>query len=226
MKNLLLILTVLISFSAYSQPIESDYKQFIKESQITDTRDGKMDIVWWIPTEFWEIALRRNQDVSEEQITSLIELLKPYTMFAIVKGEMGEFGDYSFIPYEDFEGKVKAVGANGKSLKPLSFEDLPVSVQTILSMIKPILKSALGNMGENMHFFVFEDKVKKGKRNFDPHLEETIVLNVLDSEYSWEAPFLSLMPPKTCPVDGEQLSGGWNYCPIHGNELVAPEETE
>ena len=75
MKNILLLGMLFLSTLAFSQTTEESYKAFIKETQITDTKDGNMDIVWWIPTEFWEIALSRSKDITDEQRESLIKLL-------------------------------------------------------------------------------------------------------------------------------------------------------
>jgi len=224
MKNLLLIIVLIaFSLSGIAQNSDPDYKTFLKQTQLTNTENGAIDVVWWIPLEFWEIALKRNEDISEAQLTDFLEVLKPYVMFAVVKGESGEFGDFTFSPFETFEGKVTAISTFGKTEDPIAFEDLSVSVQTLITMVKPILKSAMGQMGENMHFFVFEDQPKK-KRNFDPLAEGEISLQVIDTKYSWPTPVEALLPLKLCPIDAAEWNGAWNYCPIHGNELVDAEE--
>jgi len=220
MKNLLLLTFLLFGLNVFSQDANPDYNKFIKETQISNTTDGVVQVIWWIPIEFWDIALHRNKDITEEQIENLTSVLEQYSIFAVVKGNIGDFGDINFLPFEVFENQVTAVGTDGKSHDPISFDELNVSTQSILSMLKPILKGAIGQMGENMHFFVFEDLGKKKKhRNFDPNAEGEVKLVVLENDFSWTTPLSSLLPPKSCPVDGEELSGSWNYCPIHGNEL-------
>jgi len=45
-------------------------------------------------------------------------------------------------------------------------------------------------------------------------------LSINKNEYKWRTPLGSLMPVKTCPKDGEKMSGAWDYCPFDGEKLI------
>jgi len=42
--------------------------------------------------------------------------------------------------------------------------------------------------------------------------------------YTWRLPLGALLTRKTCPVDGEKLSGAWKFCPWHGKTLEASRD--
>ncbi len=220
MKPILIFVLLITSGTVNAQNPSPDYNTFLKQTQISNSNDGRVDIAWWIPTEFWKIALRKQPDVTEEQIDNVIQLLEPYVIFAIVDAKTGEFGDFIYTSFDSLENKVSAIGNNGKTIEPLAYDELSVGVQSLLSMVKPILKNAMGQLGENMHFFVFEDISKKNKRNFDPMKVGLISVKVVEKKYEWKTPVHALLPLKKCPEDNVELNGAWSYCPFHGNKLI------
>jgi hypothetical protein len=102
----------------------------------------------------------------------------------------------------------------------LAPEKLDYALQTLLSNLKPVLKNAMGQLGENMNFFVFSDKKENGKRVSDPYAKGNVQLNVRNKEYKWRTPLGTLMPLKYCPKDKEDMNGSWEYCPWDGGKLL------
>ena len=85
--------------------------------------------------------------------------------------------------------------------------------------MKPVLVNMLGPMGEHMEFFFFPRTSASGQPIADAKAEGSFRFGVGKDVYDWRLPLGSLLPQKTCPVDGERLSGAWEYCPWHGKKL-------
>jgi hypothetical protein len=83
-----------------------------------------------------------------------------------------------------------------------------------------MLKNAMGQLGENMNFFVFDDIESENKRISDPYLRGNVQISIKNKDYKWRTPLGTLLPLKTCPADGERMNGAWDYCPWDGEKLI------
>lgn len=221
MRNVFsLLLLVCISFNSFGQDNKIDLNELINDSQIHAGDQGEIKLNWWIPTEFWRATFQNEPGIPDYQVDEFIDILKPYSIFAVIDGEIGAFGGVTYAPLSEIEKNIVMIGTDGKEHKPLKYAELSQDVQNFLSMFKPVLINMIGQMGENMHFFVFEDLTKTGKRVADPTTEGQLQVNVLDEEYVWKTPLPALLPPKYCPIDKEEMKGSWKYCPYHGEELL------
>jgi hypothetical protein len=217
---LLFISLAFITHYSFSQESEIDLNDLINDSQIHAGDQGEIKLNWWIPTEFWVATFQNEPGIPDYQVDEFVNILKPYTIFAVIDGDIGTFGGVEYTPLSEIEKNISMIGTDGKTYKPLKHEELSMDVQNFLSMFKPVLINMIGQMGENMHFFVFEDLTKTGKRLADPNADGQLQVNVMDEEYIWQTPLPSLLPPKFCPVDKEEMKGSWKYCPYHGDELL------
>lgn len=93
----------------------------------------------------------------------------------------------------------------------------------MLEMIKPVLGSAAGNLGLNMHFFVLDDNNTEKRRKMDPY--QFGELNFQIGERNGELmkatlslPLNSLYLPRKCP-NGKDAHVTWEYCPWTGEKL-------
>ena len=226
MKQILAVIAiVLIGLSGQSQTHQVDLNEFIKDTQKNITNGETLKMTWWIPVEFWKVSLDSDPNVTKSQRDEIVDLLDDFVIFAVVEGKFGPFGGVTYESYEDVKKNLSLIGQNYKTYKPLDDRELDSDVKGLLSVFKPMLKNMIGEMGENMHFFVFKDIVSK-KRIADPLVDGEVVLNSMGDEYSWSTPLGALLPPKKCPEDGEPMSGGWKYCPYHGKELEEMTETD
>ena len=86
--------------------------------------------------------------------------------------------------------------------------------------MKPVIAGMLGHKPKNIHFFLFPANSSKGSPLVQATGKGRFAMVVNKREFLWRTPFAALMPPKRCPIDGEQLNGGWEFCPYHGVELM------
>lgn len=220
MKKILLASTLTISsLLGFAQEVKTDINELIEDTQINLGEQGEIKMAWWIPTEFWRVTFENEPGIPAEEVDNFMKTLEPYSIFAVVEGEIGNYGGVNYTPLETLESSLSLTGSDGKTYKSLLFTDLSADMRSFLSMFRPILVNMIGQLGENMHFFVFDDITSKGLRISDPYANGSVTLKCHNEEYKWRTPLGSLLAPKYCPVDNEEMSGAWKYCPFHGDEL-------
>ncbi len=207
------------SYLTFSQIKNIDYNQFIRETQKNSSDGKKISLVWWIPIEFWDITLHNNNTLSEEQIIKFMETLKSYSIFAVIDGEVSGFGGFTYESVDSISQNIVLIDNDNKNFKPLKYEALDAFLQNLLSVFKPLLKNSMGQLGENMNFFVFPD-IDGNKRISNPYLKGCVTIKIKDKEYKWRTPLGTLMPQKVCPKDGELMNGAWEFCPWDGEKLI------
>ena len=191
-----LILPALIAFTpleaAERKPPEAvSTEDLTRQTQqlVSDAR--KLDLVWWIPLEFWESVFAQDPSVSATRAAEIVEILRPYSMLAVVEADITPLGAVLF-----FENERVASGL-----------------------------TAMGNLGENMHFFVLPDVDSAGARLVSPHEFGTVEVKLggRDSsspvQLSVELPLDALFVPRVCP-NGKPAHVTWTHCPWGGSKLA------
>src|SRR5215467_6960566 len=80
---------------AVTNAADFDLPAFIKETQQTLNEPGYIALVWWIPTQYWEITAER-AGMSEEKARQRYAPLRKYTLVAVVVGKIG-IGNIDYI---------------------------------------------------------------------------------------------------------------------------------
>ena len=214
-KTLVVLLLALSIVGLKAQEAKPDVLDLVYDLQKWK-KDGKqMKLVWWIPTVYWQIALEQSPGVSQSQIDDIVAAVEQYTFIAAIDGRIGPYG----LNYED-NIALNIIDNKGEKINPLSVDAMSSQTKTVLSVLKPVLSNTIGQMGQNMQFFVFDCCDAEGKLLGNP-TEEGLFKVVNNGDlFEWRLPLGSLTPKKTCPVDGEKLNGSWVYCPWHGEKLV------
>lgn len=210
------------SASAKTESSEQiDIAALTKETEHVDQRNGKMGIFFWIPTEFWEQSTV-NSGGTREHAKEYFKPLREYNVFLIGAGTI-ELGGLNWASEATLRKNIVLHDEAGDSYRPLS--DVSPEVQSFAEILKPTLKSMLGQFGEGVQVLFFPLKDKTGKMYADPRRSSEFSLVVTDlmgtptSTYSWKLPLTSMTPPRYCPVGKERVEASWKYCPWHGNKL-------
>jgi len=198
---------------------EVDINKLIEETQQMADGADEMELIWWIPTEFWEVSMGQDPTVSPAQIDEILSVLSPYTIVMAVDGTLGTFGGVTYETEKSIRKSIRLVDSNGTKFAPLKDSEVDADTKNFLAMMGPIVASMLGEMGENMHFLVFPAKNKQGEIIADATGNTAFTITLGDNDYDWRLPLGSLLDPKTCPNDGERMSGAWSFCPWHGLTL-------
>ena len=215
-------LLVLVSLFLVSTSFKSsvDVTKLIKETQQTRNADGKLTIAWWIPVEFWEDSFRNSDRLTEKQSAEFIATLRPYLLLAVMDGSMKPLGSIDYVSYDSIYNSLSFVDQSGNTHKPLTSDEIDSEVNSLLTIMKPMLKNVMGSLGENFNFYVFKDIDKKNNRIADPLRKGEFSFSFCEKTFSWSTPLSALTPPKRCPVDQKEMDGTWTFCPYHGEKLV------
>lgn len=198
---------------------EIDVNALIAETQKVTREADDLNMVWWIPEEFWRASFSEDPSTTEAQIEEFIDVIRPYTIIVVVDGTIGSLGGITYTSEADIRATVKLRDSAGTVYKPLGEDSIDADIKNFLSMMKPVFINMLGPMGENMHFLLFPAKNKAGKQIADASKEGAFRIELGKREFKWRLPLSSLLPPKICPKCGEKLSGGYKFCPYDGTRL-------
>ncbi len=216
----LLVLTILLSVSAFCQTTPKvDFTEFVKEVQKWNKEENHMSMTFWIPNAYWRMALADNPTIDEELVEHIESMFENYIFVCIADVEIGSYGTMNYSDEKVLRKSLSLVDSLGNKYLPLQDKQLDPEMVELLVGIRPMFAQMFGQLGEGMNFYLFEVKDKNGKNIIDENEVNTFTIKHSDKSFEYNLPIVSLMAPKACPVDGEEMKGNWNYCPIHGVKL-------
>ncbi len=180
---------------------------------------------WWIPNEFWESILARDTMTTEADKKAMIDALSGVSLLAVVQADITLLGAFKFYSKEEKEKKlvVSYTDTDGNKLILSTMQRINPVLKDVLGEVKPIFRAAFGNLGNNMHFFVFNDKSKSSLRLIDPYRAGIMHIklgkrngDLMTAEI--EMPLNCLFVPRKCP-NGKDAHISWKYCPWTGKRL-------
>jgi hypothetical protein len=202
--------------------------ELVREVQLfVGSSERQVNVVWWVPVEYWETAFSQNSESNSFDIQEITKLMNPYFMLAVVQSDISPFGVFNYYSKEKVSQgmSVGIINANGDTSRVLPLPDLEITedMNLLLENLKPMLRSAMGNLGGNFHFFVFSDRNEDGTRKMDPYKSGKMEVHLESSggnvlEGNFETPLNSLFIPRVCP-NGKPAHVSWKYCPWTGEKL-------
>ncbi len=193
-------------------------QQILQETQRISHTKNTLDLVWWIPTQYWTILFKENPSLTSEQKTQVQKVLEPYLIFAVFRQTIGVFGG-AVIPNREQVLANIAVHADGHTLKPLKMTKLSPDASNFFLMIKPLLARSLGQLGTGLHFIVYPN-VKGDRRLIDPLKPGRLECSFFGNTYHWKLPLGCLLPPVYDPKTNETFPGNYRYNPFTGDPLI------
>jgi hypothetical protein len=204
-------------------PADVDSGVLTQELQRASNDQGIV-VAWWMPAEFWAVALGNEKSLTPAQMEEVMKILRQYTFIAVVDGEVGgaavDFRDRAAVAKSL---SVEVVDGAGKTRKVVPVEPVPEDVQPLLQVLVPAMGAAMGNLGRNLHFFVFLDQ-EKDLRIFSPFDAGSVVVKLSGRErreditLSIDRPVDSLLVPRMC-ANGKPAHVSWKFCPWDGKKL-------
>ena len=207
-------------------PKAIDLDALIKETQRSATSTGGMNVVWVIPVEFWRVSATREGVLNEAQIRQISSALEKYLIVGVVRADISPLGSFKFHDEKSVLANMRVTYVDEKGVQqafqlPKTIDD---DAKLIIKAIKPVLSAAMGNLGDNFHLFVFEDRDQFGKRIASPY--EPGVLRVELKEHRQEKggtvefpfPLDSLHVPRECGKCSKKAHISWSYCPWCGTK--------
>jgi hypothetical protein len=198
-----------------------DFSAFVREIQQTPSEVGYTGLVWWIPTEYWEISGQRS-GLREDKAKERFAPLRKYTVVAVALGKVG-LGTIDWISEPEIRSNVTLRDSEGNAYQPV--QKLSGDAEGLAAILKPVFSNILGSMGQNIQLLFFAATNKMAKPIADPLAPGSfsVVISKLvdgkDETFDWRLPLTTLSPPKYCPVGKERMHADWKYCPWHGVKL-------
>lgn len=221
---LCLLCSHLCGQQASKPPSDFDMSAFIRETQQSPNEAGYAGVIWWMPTEFWEISLERS-GMSEEKAKQRYEPLRKYTMVAVALGKIG-IGNINWISEPEIRDATTLRDSANNIYYPV--QKLSGDAEGLVSVLKPVFGNMLGAMGQNIQILFFPATDKMARPISDaraPGSFSVVVAKLVDGKdkvFEWKLPLTTLSPPKYCPVGKERMQANWKYCPWHGVKLDEP----
>ncbi len=197
-----------------------DLNDFMAETQKMSESHDSMKMVWWLPTEYWEIVGENDPAMTDAIIKDVTDLVQKYLVVAVVDGVISPFGSISYESAEKIRTGVSLKDSEGTVYFPLADTELDPDLKILFQSMKPVFEAMLGEMGSNFHFFAFENKSIKGQSLAQATEKGGFSLGFSGETFEWSLPLSSLVKKKICPVDSKKVNGTWIYCPWHGKKLT------
>ena len=206
--------------AAEAQDQKLDLTEVVRETYRISNEAGEMNMVWWLPDEFWKASAAANPNSTPAQMEMFLKVVHPYVILGVGSGKMGAFGAVTYRTEAEVRDLVQLKDSEGNLSKPLAEDKMDASVPALLGLMKPIMVRMAGPIGENIHFYVFPGIKKDGARICDPLKDGACELDLGERAFKWRLPLSSLLPKQKCPVCGETLSGAYKFCPFDGTKLA------
>jgi len=220
MKTLIATLILFICLNTFGQNAHKvDQIELISNIQTWHKKDSKMKLAFWIPNSYWRIALEGNPEVKDESIKLLESIFENYVVMCFADVQIITGGGFTFTSKIDLKNTASIIDDKKNVYYPLQEKDFSIELNTILDNIRPMFAKMLGQLGEGMHFYLFEIKDKKGVNIINEFEKGNFTVKHSNDEFKWNLPLPALLPSKYCPTDNEIMKGNWSFCPIHGVKL-------
>jgi hypothetical protein len=207
---------------------EVDTDAMTNETQVTGGGDDEMNMVWWIPQEFWQATLAADPDVSAEEAELVVSALSGYCIIGIVRAHIDDDVNFDFVSEADVLSKLVVwhFDADGERTILRMVESVRPDAVELLGALRPILSAAMGELGSNFHLFIFEDLDEEGNRIVSPYEGGELwfalmeIGNLSTIKVKIDLPLNSLHVPPVCTDCDEAMNISWNFCPFCGVKLA------
>ncbi len=221
-----LLSSLLFATTAYGlerkPPYEIEIDALTKETQIALSTSSTVDLAWWLPVEFWDAVLSQDPALTEEQRTVAVQELSEVFVIAIAQANISPLGHFEF--YEKVPSATYYDSASGDAVPLVPLTSLPPGLVVLLDSMKTVLANAIGSLGKNLQFFVYQDSRDNGKRLISPYDRGRVSIELFDRSGTprniadIKLPLNALFVPRVCP-NGQAAHVSWRYCPWDGSEL-------
>lgn len=203
-----------------AQDQKLDVAEIARETQRFSTEGGELNIIWWLPEEFWATSVAANTNVKPAQVQMFVKFVHPYLMVGVVSGKILTFGPPTYRTEAEIRSLIKLKDSDGTIYPPLATDKVAASVPALEALMRPGMAKMLGPLGENMNFYVFPGSRKDGTRVCDASTRGVCEVDLGERAFKWKLPLESVLPKQKCPVCGEILSGAYKFCPYDGSSLA------
>ena len=195
----------------------ANVQDIVRETQRMSMADGRVEMVWWIPTQFWEESLKTSPMVTDAARQQVVAAMADYTVIAVMSARTGVGGLSDVQPKAEMLRNLQLT-VNGKPVDPLPPEQIAPVTMVLLAQMKPAIAATAGQVGQGIEFVTYPGKVD-GKPLLDATLTGSMAVTFYGKTYQWHLPLGSLLPPRVDKSTGDEFPGNYLYNPYTGRKL-------
>jgi hypothetical protein len=222
--NVFLFTVCLILITKYCTVASNITNEIVKETLLQSKQSQVVRIAWWVPEEFWLESFKANPAMSKEQIDQFISFFHSYTLLIVVDGKIGIMGGVNYSDEQDIRKSLVLTSGSGVKYRPIDDSLLSADLKNFLIVMKPLMSNAIGALGQNMNFYVFQGNGPEDTPIIDAKSKGSFTVTLQNEEFRWRLPIAALLPRRTCPNCKETFPGTYNYCPYDGNKTKTSEK--
>ena len=220
-RTVLMLALALCSWGGMTAARAQDVQGLVQETMKFDRDNNLFRLVWWIPTEYWELSFKGATNMTEAQKQEFYKIVTNYVVVAVIDAKTTMLGSLNSISRDAIMAKISLAAGASEPLKPLADTEISGDAKNLFSMMKPMLSSLMGQLGSSMEFVFFKGVDDRGVRLIDPARPGLVAINYDSSKFAWRLPLGSLLPPQYDLQSGEAFPGNYIYSPFTGAKLTA-----
>lgn len=199
---------------------EVNVNALVEEVQHMSDDPNRIELVWWMPPQFWQRALL-DSDLDKTDQREMTELFTKYVVVAVVKGDLGDFGVKGFADEAALRKQLRLVDADGTRVAPLPQDELESELAILFTVMRPVMASFIGPTGQNMQMFAFPGRDRAGKPRGDALAAGMVRFDLDGVSFPFETPLPSLLMPMYDGATGKEFPGTFRFNPYTGAPLQA-----
>lgn len=217
MRRLLVFLLLFQSLTFYGQTAnEQEFMELIKELYHVKKNDRKIQMAFWLPYEYWEIAFKHSESITPEVSQQILSIVKDYNIFLVNNLVINEYDGLISKGRAEILSDLALTDGAGNRYLPLAEDRITTEMKSLESALMPFLAKTIGQLGDGMIILYFPVKDKNGKPFLNAKGKGDFNIQQGGATFEWKLPLAAFSPPIFCPIDQEKLNARWNYCPTHG----------
>jgi len=196
----------------------ADLANLLHDTQKLAQDPSNFTLVWWIPTEYWDVSLRNNPQVTDEARARLDRVLSGYLVFAVTSADIGPMGGMTPKDHDAINTNTELL-INGKIIVPLKNDDISIDALNFISVMKPMMANMLGRFGQGLEFLIYPNP-PEGSQKVSVTKSGRISYIAFGHRFEWNLPLGSFLPPKLDPKTKQVFPGDYIYNPYTGDKLT------
>ena len=111
-----------------------DIQALTSETQQSTSSTDKIQLVWWITTDYWKAVFESDPTTSNEATEDLLKTIDKYILLAVVDGEIGLFGSIDYRNRVDIAEGLRIKGNYNQLFAPLNDEAIDGDLKLMLEI--------------------------------------------------------------------------------------------
>lgn len=213
-----LLLAGVLSLAALGGALAQDMTALSRELSLQKITDKSFKLAFWLPP---EIFMAGNANMGAAQLRQLRAMLQGHAVFFVAETEAGVVGMGAGKPRAELVKTMALVINDGQRISPMPESEINQDIKLLLDLMKPMMKSQLGKLGDALEPMVFRVPRSEGDAGLLMGAGKGRIKVLLSGdEFAWRLPLGSLLPPNVDAETGEQFPGNFVFNPFTGRKLV------